>query len=131
MMFIIILFSILIISLLIIYLRKESFVVMGTKDIKLIDKTFTSDDFSINNSGTTDPNSSELINYLDSNIQKKNTKSSNNLKLPLIGNNTQRGYNHALRIINNSKKIKQEFIINILKGQINVLLGSLNNFKKK
>ena len=55
-------------------------------------------------------------------------------RLPIIVDNDYGNYNHQLKLLINSKKIKQDFIFNILKNKINYLLGTLENIndaKKK
>ena len=51
-------------------------------------------------------------------------------ELPFIDNNNYKKYNHKLKILLNSKKIRQLFIINILKNKIKYLSGSLKNIKQ-
>ncbi len=55
-------------------------------------------------------------------------------RLPIIVDNDYGNYNHQLKLLINSKKIKQDFILNILKNKINYLVGTLENIsdvKKK
>ena len=51
-------------------------------------------------------------------------------ELPFIDNNNYTKYNHELKLLLNSKKIKQLFMINMLKNKINYLSGSLQNIKE-
>ena len=48
-------------------------------------------------------------------------------RLPIIIDNDYENYNHQLKLLINSKKIKQDFIFNILKNKINYLVGTLEN----
>ena len=48
-------------------------------------------------------------------------------RLPIIIDNDYGNYNHQLKLLINSKKIKQDFIFNILKNKINYLVGTLEN----
>ena len=48
-------------------------------------------------------------------------------KLPIIVDNDYENYNHHLKLLINSKKIKQDFIFNILKNKIKYLTGTLEN----
>ena len=48
-------------------------------------------------------------------------------KLPIIVDNDYENYNHQLKLLINSKKIKQDFIFNILKNKIKYLAGTLEN----
>ena len=48
-------------------------------------------------------------------------------RLPIIVDNDYGNYNHQLKLLINSKKIKQDFIFNILKNKINYLVGTLEN----
>ena len=55
-------------------------------------------------------------------------------RLPIIVDNDYENYNHQLKLLINSKKIKQDFIFNILRNKINYLVGTLENIsdvKKK
>ena len=56
---------------------------------------------------------------------QKNDKAES--KLPIIIDNDYGNYNHQLKLLINSKKIKQDFIFNILKNKINYLVGTLEN----
>ena len=57
----------------------------------------------------------------DRNIEDVNTQ------LPIIVDNDYNTYNHQLKLLINSKKIKQDFILNVLKNKINYLLGTLTS----
>ena len=50
-------------------------------------------------------------------------------KLPFIENDNYEKHNHKLRMLINSKKTKQDFIIGIIKNRINFLKGSLQNIE--
>ena len=136
---IIILISILLIVFLVIYLRKETFTDTNLKvdDIlkddaetkKYLDtigKSMENDDFVVNLDNI-DPTSDLITNFLDKSILKNQVKTNNTSDLPILGNSTLASYNHQLRILNNSKQIKQNFILNALKGNINFLLESLKD----
>jgi hypothetical protein len=126
---IIILISILFVVFLLIYMRKETFT---DTNLSLVDKSMENSDFVVN-LDTIDPSSDSITNFLDKYIMKKQIKHTNNntSDLPIIGNSTISSYNHQLRILNNSKQIKQDFILNALKGNINFLLESLKDLEKK
>jgi len=126
---IIILISILFVVFLLIYMRKETFT---DPNLSLVDKSMENSDFIVN-LDTIDPSSDSITNFLDKYIMKKQIKHTNNntSELPIIGNSTISSYNHQLRILNNSKQIKQDFILNALKGNINFLLESLKDLEKK
>ena len=57
-------------------------------------------------------------------------KKGNKNKLPFIENDNYEKYNHQIRLLINSKKIKQDFIIGIIKNKINFLKGSLKNINE-
>ena len=126
---IIILISILFVVFLLIYMRKETFT---DTNLSLVDKSMENSDFVVN-LDTIDPSSDSITNFLDKYIMKKQIKHTNNntSDLPIIGNSTISSYNHQLRILNNSNQIKQDFILNALKGNINFLLESLKDLEKK
>jgi len=71
-----------------------------------------------------------LNEYLDkkiiSDIANVNEKTN---KLPFIENENYSKYNHQLRLLINSKKIKQDFILEIVKNKINYVLGTLESIK--
>ena len=134
---IIILISILFVVFLLIYMRKETFdgplsLNDLPKTLSLVDKSMENSDFIVN-LDTINPSSDSITNFLDKYIMKKQIKHTNNntSDLPIIGNSTISSYNHQLRILNNSKQIKQDFILNALKGNINFLLESLKDLEKK
>tara|TARA_B110000285_G_C14831731_1_gene471190 strand:+ start:129 stop:461 length:333 start_codon:yes stop_codon:yes gene_type:complete len=110
-------------------MRKETFT---DPNLSLVDKSMENSDFIVN-LDTIDPSSDSITNFLDKYIMKKQIKHTNNntSELPIIGNSTISSYNHQLRILNNSKQIKQDFILNALKGNINFLLESLKDLEKK
>ena len=70
----------------------------------------------------------EYLNVLSSNSADVNELSDG--ELPIIDNNNYTKYNHKLKLLLNSKKIKQLFIINMLKNKINYLSSSLQNIKE-
>jgi hypothetical protein len=134
---ILILILIIIIILIIYYLRSESFQDFNPKDfnrkkLEDIDKSVVHFKKELNLSDTEiDLNSNvlnEYLNILTSDSANVNTLTDNNL--PFIDNNNYTKYNHELKLLLNSKKIKQLFIINILKNKINYLSGSLQNIKE-
>ena len=47
-------------------------------------------------------------------------------KLPMISNNNYSKYNHKLRLMNNSKKIRNDYIINLLKNKLNFMIKSID-----
>ena len=55
---------------------------------------------------------------------------SNDEELPKAPNNNWGNYNHEMRILIDSKKIKQDYLIKILKGKLGILSNSLKNIKK-
>ena len=55
---------------------------------------------------------------------------SNDEELPKAPNNNWGKYNHEMRILIDSKKIKQDYLIKILKGKLGILSNSLKNIKK-
>lgn len=57
-------------------------------------------------------------------------KDSIETKLPIIIDNDYGNYNHQLKLLINSKKIKQDFIFNILKNKIKYLTGTLENISE-
>lgn len=71
--------------------------------------------------------------YLDqkiiSDVSNVNQGNTHGNKLPFIENDNYEKYNHQLRLLINSKKIKQDFIIGIIKNKINFLKGTLKNIK--
>jgi hypothetical protein len=134
---IIILVLLLIIIFLIFYLKKETF--QNSNVDKLdpnthledIDKSFTNFKKELNLSDTemdlNSPLLNEYLNVLVSNDPDVNQMSESNL--PFIDNNNYTKYNHELKLLLNSKKIRQLFIINMLKNKIDYLSGSLKNIK--
>jgi len=71
-----------------------------------------------------------LNEYLDKKIisDMPNVNEKTN-KLPFIENDNYSKYNHQLRLLINSKKIKQDFILEIIKNKINYVLGTLESIK--
>jgi hypothetical protein len=70
-----------------------------------------------------------LIKYLNKKELDKDIDINNPLsnKLPLLIDNDYKEYNHNLRELINSKKINQNYIIDLLSNKINILLNSTNN----
>jgi hypothetical protein len=129
-----ILILLIIIICLIFYLRKESF-----QNINIDKKQLDNIDNSINNfkkelnlsDKEMDLNGPLLNNYLNMLVSKTpDVNSVNESNLPFIDNNNYTKYNHELKLLLNSKKIRQLFIINMLKNKINNLSGSLKNIKE-
>ena len=54
----------------------------------------------------------------------------NNEELPNAPNNNWAKYNHEMRILIDSKKIKQDYLIKVLKNKLNILRNSLNNMQE-
>jgi hypothetical protein len=137
---IIILISLLLFVFLVLYLRKETFKIDvgdivdtangNNKYLDTIDTSIENNDFSLNLEQL-ELHSSSITKLLDSYIEKKQVKSNNTTDFPAIGNGNMRTYNNAMKILNNSKKIKQDFILNALKGKINFLLESLKDLEIK
>ena len=129
---ILILILLLIIIFLIVYLRKESFQDLNRKNLDDIEKSVVHFKKELNLTDTEiDLNSPILTEYL--NILTSKSADVNELsghELPFIDNNNYTKYNHELKLLLNSKKIKQLFIINMLKNKINYLPGSLQNIKE-
>ena len=76
-----------------------------------------------------------LDNYLEKYLENSKEKvalnsNENEGELPIITNNNYTDYNHKLRIINNKKKIRQDYIINLLKYKISFLLNTLEDVNK-
>ena len=76
-----------------------------------------------------------LDNYLEKYLENSKEKVSlnsneNDGELPIIINNNYKHYNHKLRVINNKKKIRQDYIINLLKYKIYYLLDTLEDVNK-
>tara|TARA_B110000285_G_C14857529_1_gene482950 strand:+ start:164 stop:634 length:471 start_codon:yes stop_codon:yes gene_type:complete len=79
-----------------------------------------------------DLESNSLDEYLNTLISYNGGKDVNEDKyngLPFIDNNNYVKYNHELNLLLNSKKIKQFYVINILKNKIKYLSESLKNIK--
>ena len=47
-------------------------------------------------------------------------------KLPMISNNDYSKYNHKLRLLNNSKKIRNDYIITLLQNKLKFMIKSLD-----
>ena len=76
-----------------------------------------------------------LDNYLEKYLEnsKENVSLNSNEnegELPIIINNNYKHYNHKLHMINNKKKIRQDYIINLLKYKIYYLLDTLEDVNK-
>ena len=129
---ILILILMLIIIILIFYLRKESFQDLNNKNLDHIDNSVSHFKKELNlTDKEIDLNSPILNEYL--NIMASKSPDVNELfegELPFIDNNNYTKYNHELKLLLNSKKIKQLFMINMLKNKINYLSGSLQNIKE-
>lgn len=54
----------------------------------------------------------------------------NKEELPTAPYNNYSKYNHEMRLLINSKKIKQDYIIKILKGKLNILKNSFKNINE-
>lgn len=54
----------------------------------------------------------------------------NDEELPKAPNNNWAKYNHEMRILIDSKKIKQDYLIKVLKSKLNILRNSLNNMQE-
>ena len=129
----ILIFNLLIIILfLIFYLRKESFQDLNIKNLDHIENSVDNFKKELNLTDTEiDLNSSILNDYLNSMASKyPDVNELTEGELPFIENNNYTKYNHELKLILNSKKIKQLFIINMLKNKINYLSGSFQNIKE-
>ena len=50
--------------------------------------------------------------------------------LPRAPNDNYTQYNHEMRILIDSKKIKQDYLIKVLKSKLNILRNSLNNMQE-
>jgi hypothetical protein len=136
---IIILISLLLFVFLVLYLRKEKFSLVddivntGTSTNPYLDTikhSIENNEFELN-VDPLDLHSLSITKLLDAYIEKKQVKSNNPTDLPIMGNSTMRSYNNQMKILNNSKKIKQDFILNALKGKINFLLESLKDLEIK
>jgi hypothetical protein len=129
---VLILILLIIIILIIVYLRKESFQDLNIKNLDAIDKSVVHFKKELNLTDTeidlNSPILNEYLNVLTSNSHDVNDTLGN--KLPFINNNNYTKYNHELKILLNSKKIKQLFIINMLKNKINYLSGSIQTIKE-
>jgi len=80
-----------------------------------------------------DIESKSLDEYLNTLISPNGGKDVNEQKdneFPFIDNNNYVKYNHELKLLLNSKKLKQFYIINILKNKIKYLSESLKNIKE-
>jgi hypothetical protein len=134
-----ILILVIIIILLIFYLRKEKLQhfenqVLGKQALNDIENSVSHIKKELNLSDTEiDLESLSLDEYLAILISPDGGQDVNETKnsdLPFIDNNNYVKYNHKLKLLLNSKKLKQFFIINILKNKIKYLSGSLKNIKE-
>lgn len=55
---------------------------------------------------------------------------SNDEELPKAPNDNYAKYNHEMRILIDSKKIKQDYLVKVLKSKLKVLRNGLNNVEK-
>jgi hypothetical protein len=129
---ILILILIILIILIISYVRSESFQDFNKQNLEDIEKSVVHFKKELNLTDTeVDLNSNILNEYLDIlSSDSPDVNMTSNNELPFINNNNYTKYNHELKILLNSKKIKQLFVINILKNKINYLSGSLQNIKE-
>jgi hypothetical protein len=72
----------------------------------------------------------EYLNILISPNGGKDVNEKKDNELPFIDNNNYVKYNHELKMLLNSKKLKQFYVINILKNKIKYLSESLKNIKE-
>jgi hypothetical protein len=54
----------------------------------------------------------------------------NDEELPKAPNDNYAKYNHEMRILIDSKKIKQDYLVKVLKSKLNVLRNALNNVEE-
>ena len=54
----------------------------------------------------------------------------NDEELPKAPNDNYAKYNHEMRILIDSKKIKQDYLIKILKSKLDIIKNSLNNVQQ-
>lgn len=129
---ILILILLIIILFLIFYLRKESFQDLNIKNLDHIENSLDNFKKELNlEDKEIDLNSPILNDYLNSMASKSpDVNELTEGELPFIDNNNYTKYNHELKLLLNSKKIKQLFIINMLKNKIHYLSGSLQNIKE-
>ena len=121
-----------IIIFLVVYLRKESFQTLDKKQLKSIEKSVHHFKKELNLTDTDIDLDSKLLNdYLNNYINEpEDVNVPLGDELPMIDNNNYTKYNHKLKLLLNSKKIKQLFFINMLKNKINYLTGSFKNIKE-
>ena len=129
---ILILILLIIILFLIFYLRKESFQDLNIKNLDHIENSLDNFKKELNlEDKEIDLNSPILNDYLNSMASKSpDVNELTEGELPFIDNNNYTKYNHELKLLLNSKKIKQLFIINMIKNKIHYLSGSLQNIKE-
>lgn len=129
---ILILILMLIIIILIVYVRAETFQDLNKKELESVEKSVVNFKKELNlNDEDIDLESPLLKEYLNTLIgTTSNVNQITEYELPFIENNNYKKYNHKLKILLNSKKIRQLFIINILKNKIKYLSGSLKNIKQ-
>lgn len=74
-------------------------------------------------------NDDTLLKYLNKKELEEKSEVNNPLsnKLPLLVDNEYNEYNHELRKIINNKKIYQNFVIDLLKNNIKILLNKTTN----
>ena len=73
-----------------------------------------------------------LLKYLNKKELEEETEINNPLsnKLPLMIDNEYKEYNHELRKLINDKKIYQNFVIDLLKNNIKLLLNKTTNINE-
>ena len=96
--------------------------------IKSVDNTLKQ---TKNKLGTTDLNLNDkvFLEYLDKQIISDTLETNNyvNSNLPQIIDNDYLNYNHQLKLLINSKKLKQDYILEILKKKVKYLNETLKN----
>ena len=72
--------------------------------------------------------SDELLeDYIKTNFIKSSPTMTDSNKLPHMVDNNYNLHNHKLRLLINSKKIRQDYIIDLLQNKLKILLNSLEN----
>jgi hypothetical protein len=129
---ILILILMLIIIILIVYVRAETFQDLNKKELESVEKSVNNFKKELNlNDEDVDLDSPLLKEYLNTLIgTTTNLDQMTDHELPFIENNNYKKYNHKLKLLLNSKKIRQLYIINILKNKIKYLSGSLKQIKQ-
>jgi len=88
----------------------------SNKNFLDVSNTITLSDFNLDDS--------VLLEYLNKKTNLNKEAISGEGKFPSIMDDDYKQYNHKLKMIINSKKIEQNFIIDILKNKIKYLIGS-------